>query len=270
MSLDDKTCKFCKKIFSSKQMANLHMKKKVCEKRAKLFCPKCNKKFKNKRDFLRHAKNKKNCLLKTCRDVANDAVTKMNNLSNTVNLNSERDSSFCEELLTIVSKKKPQNGTNLLKSDKNGTFLLNDHKPSTNKVSKTIEINDTSSNDNSNTIVDFFKTIDYSSMSSQLRSNKKLNDNYNDKSSLNSKKKKTKKNKNQGIKQKIVNVPIQPHTSFNVPINAERDIKQPPEFCCNFCGKKFKKKYNKNRHEKKYCKFTVSKIQELEDKIKNL
>jgi hypothetical protein len=125
MSIRDRTCNLCKKVFSSKQMANLHVKNKVCEKRAKLFCQFCNKKFKNKRAAQRHAKNNKLCLVKSCDYDVRDVFKNIYENSNSVNLNYENASSKNEELLIKMSKKNSKKDIFLLNNLKKDTILLN-------------------------------------------------------------------------------------------------------------------------------------------------
>ena len=270
MSISDRTCNLCQKVFSSKQMANLHIKKKVCIKRAKLFCEKCGKKFKNKRDLQRHAKNKKMCEVKSCKIVAQDIVANIDKFSNSVNLNPKSDSSFCEELLPIGSKNTSKNGTFLLNPEKNGTFLLNEDKSPIHKVSDNDNKTVSSSLNNSIPIDHFLKTIESIDKSPSLTSNTFNGNNYNNTSSLQSTIKKTKKTKKTKKIHYDTESPILTQDLVKVPETYNTKLTIPPKFLCSFCGKTFKKKYNKDRHEKKNCKFTVSKIQQLEDKIKNL
>jgi len=268
MYKNDKMCKFCNKVFSSKQMANLHMTKKVCKKRANLFCLKCNKKFKNKRDFQRHAKNKKKCIIKSCLKLANDTYSLLYENSNSVNLKSETDGSFCEELLTKVSKKNPKNGTISLNREQNGTFLLNNI--STPNICRETFMPTIIK---SEPIAPFCTNIDYSDTSMDTINNINTISKISNKQTTAYNKKTIKKTKHTPKGQKIYatrKTPILTHVSSLVRKNITIELDKPAVIKCSFCSKCFKKKYNKNRHEKKYCKFTISKIQELENKIKNM
>ena len=270
MTIRDRTCTLCNKIFSSKQMANLHKLKKVCEKRAKLFCPKCGKKFKNKRDLQRHAKNKKMCVVKSCKKVAHDTIEIFAKSSNSVNLNPNSDSSFCEELLPIGSKNNPKNDTFLLNSEKNDTFLLNDTNTPTNKVTSN-DINVHTSHATSAISNNYVpNTLDSFCTSSTMTNIQNKIHTPAHESSISLQTKKTKKTKKTKQKHTITKIPILTHDTINVAEINNIITETPGDFLCNFCGKNFKKKYNRDRHEKKNCKFTVSKIQQLEDKIKNL
>ena len=265
MSKNDKMCKFCNKVFSSKQMANLHMTKKVCKKRANLVCLKCNKKFKNKRDFQRHAKNKKKCIIKTCLKLAHETQGLIHGNTNSANLNSKNDGSFCEELLTKVSKKNPENGTILLNRDKNGMFLLNNiATPNIRRETYTPTFI------KSEPIVPFCTNIDYSDTSMATMNNINNISKIINKPTTFYNNEKTKNTSNGQDIYTRLKTPVLTHISSKVAKNSPIDVSKPGIIKCSFCSKCFKKKYNKTRHEKKYCKFTISKIQELEDKIKNM